>query len=99
MDEVWVPEACTLPTVERPGRVAAFDGLLAEGLRRQERVGPTVLRWLLDPAVEGRARELAAREQDCCAFFDFAFAPSEDGLVVEVRVPDAYAPVLDGLAR
>jgi hypothetical protein len=29
----WVPEACTLPTVEQPLRVAEFDDLFATALR------------------------------------------------------------------
>jgi hypothetical protein len=28
-DRVWVPQACTLPTVERPLRLAEFNDLFA----------------------------------------------------------------------
>ncbi|HET6741695.1 MAG TPA: hypothetical protein VFH76_22285 [Kribbella sp.] len=34
----WVPDACTLPTAERPFRVAEFDQLFAEHLRSTDRV-------------------------------------------------------------
>ena len=37
--EVWVPEACTLPTVEQPLRLAEFDSLFATGLVDQETRG------------------------------------------------------------
>ena len=55
----------------------------------------------LDPAAEARARDLVARESGCCSFFFFTFAPaSHPGgtlLRLEVRVPPAYAGVLDAL--
>ena len=37
----WVPEACTLPTVEQPLRVAEFDELFATAVRPVERVDLT----------------------------------------------------------
>ncbi|WP_245718914.1 hypothetical protein [Micromonospora rhizosphaerae] len=40
-DDDWVPEACTLPTAERPLRVAEFDELFATALRGQTRLSPT----------------------------------------------------------
>lgn len=97
-DDVWVPEACRLPAVERPLRVTEFDELFATGLRRQTRVSPTKLRWSLDPAVEQVARELTTRETACCSFFSFSFSPSGDVLTVEVKVPPAQVAVLDALA-
>jgi hypothetical protein len=51
----WVPEACTLPTAERPLRLAEFDQLFATALREQQRLSPTVLRWVIDPAAEAAA--------------------------------------------
>ena len=36
----WAPDACTLPTVERPLRVAEFDDLFT-AVRRSERPQPT----------------------------------------------------------
>lgn len=95
----WAPpEACTLPTAKRPLRQAEFDDLFTVALRGQERLSPTRLRWTLDPAVEGRARELAARESACCSFFAFSFDAAEDALLVDVDVPKPYVSVLDALA-
>ena len=57
-EEEWVPEACTLPTAERPLRRAEFDDLLATALRDQQRLSSTLLRWRLDPAAEPTLRDL-----------------------------------------
>ena len=61
-DEVSVPGACTLPTAERPLRLAEFDDLFATALRGQQRLSPTRLRLRLDPVAEQAARDLAVRE-------------------------------------
>ena len=96
--EVRVPEACTLPTVERPLRLVEFDGLSARGLTAQERLSPTVLRWLLDRGVESEARDLTARESACCSFFTFGFTVVGAALQVDVQVPPTQVKVLDELA-
>jgi len=98
IDDVWVPEACTLPTLDQPLRLTEFDGLFATSLRGLARVSPTLLRWSLDPAVEEVARDLTARETECCSFFRFAFASVGDDLMVEVEVPAAQVAVLEALA-
>ena len=49
----WVPEACTLPTVEQPLRLIEFDELFATALWGQARIGRAVLRWSLDPERRG----------------------------------------------
>ena len=97
-DPAWVPEACTLPTVERPLRLAEFDDLFATALREQQRLSPTVLRWRLDPAAEATARDLTGRESSCCSFFSFTFAGDAGGLRLDVRVPAEHVDVLDALA-
>jgi hypothetical protein len=91
-------QACTLPVVERPLRLAEFDDLFATALRDQQRLSPTWLRWRLDPAAETTARDLTARESSCCSFFSFSFAPDGDLLNLDVRVPVAHVEVLDALA-
>jgi hypothetical protein len=97
-DQGWVPQACTLPTAERPVRAAEFDELFATALRGQQRLAPTVLRWRLDPAAEHAARELAGRESECCSFFTFTFARVGEDVQVEIEVPPSSAGVLDALA-
>jgi len=98
-EQVWAPEACTLPTVERPLRLAEFDDLFATALREQLRLSPTAVRWLLDPAAEGTARDLTSRESVCCSFFSFAFAGDGDVLRLDVQVPAAHVDILDALAE
>lgn len=97
----WVPEACTLPTVEQPLRVAEFDDLFAEAVRAPERIGPAVLRLYLPPgeSVLSRLRDLVSRETSCCSFFSFEVHPSAADTVLEVRVPQARVSVLDALHR
>lgn len=51
-DVAWVPQACTLPTAERPLRVAEFDELFASSLRGLDRWAPTGLRIDLEPTPE-----------------------------------------------
>jgi len=96
----WVPgQACTLPTAERPVRVAEFDELF-RSVREVDRVGSTRLRLVLHESggVVDRARDLTAREAECCSFFAFDVSAEDDRVVVDVRVPDSRAVVLDGLA-
>jgi hypothetical protein len=95
----WAPRACTLPTSQRPLRVAEFDGLFTEAVRGIERVGPTRLRLELQPSPQaaGRAATLAAAETECCSFFTFALTMTGGRLVLEVSVPPPQAGVLDAL--
>jgi hypothetical protein len=93
-----VPDACTLPTVERPLRLAEFDDLFATALLSQQRPAPTRLQWHLDPAAQQRARDLTARESACCSFFSFAFTVTGDELQLDIAVPAEQVAVLDALA-
>ncbi|WP_063131137.1 hypothetical protein [Nocardia fusca] len=94
----WAPDACTLPTVEQPIRVAEFDRLFADSARSARRPGPARRELVLDPAAEPDARGLAARESRCCSFFTFDFDPTTEGLVMGVEAPAAYVEVLDAFA-
>jgi hypothetical protein len=82
-------------------RAAEFDRLFTETLIRRERVSPTALRlWLSGGEdVTSWMRDLAARETECCSFFQFAVNADDAGTtVVDVAVPAAYVGVLDALA-
>jgi hypothetical protein len=97
----WAPAECTLPTAERPLRVAEFDELFATALRGQARPGPTHLRLILDGAdrVEATTRDLVARETACCSFFAFTLNRTPDQhLRLDVRVPANRTDVLDAIA-
>ncbi|WP_214414081.1 hypothetical protein [Sphaerisporangium fuscum] len=96
----WVPASCTLPTGDRPLRVAEWDELFAERLRRVSRPGPLCLRLEVSAGagVEGRVRDLVERESGCCSFFTFTLTGGPGTLVLEVAVDRVHAPVLDALA-
>jgi hypothetical protein len=101
-DSSFVPQACTLPTAEQPLRVAEFAQLFAAAARTIVRASPTSLHLVLDGDATA-ARELAARETECCSFFTFTFHPASDeasaGLELTVAVPATHVGVLDGLQR
>ena len=93
-------EACTLPTVERPLRLAEFDDLFATTLLSVEKTGPTRARLLLTggEAVADRTQRLADAESSCCSFFTFGVSTVEPGLVAfDIEVPAAYVEVLAAL--
>jgi len=100
VEESWVPEACTLPTVERPLRLAEFDELFATSVRSVERLDPARLRLDLEPdaSVAARAADLAVRETGCCSFFTFTLTATGGTVQLDVAVPAAQVEVLDALA-
>jgi hypothetical protein len=95
----WAPDACTLPTAERPLRAADFDELFAGTVLGMERPDPTRLRLHLrhDPEAAGRAAGLAAAETGCCSFFTFTLTVTGSALTLDVAVPVAHVAVLDAL--
>ncbi|WP_406079134.1 hypothetical protein [Micromonospora sp. NBC_00858] len=78
-----VPDACTLPTVEQPLRLAEFDELFATAVRRVETLTATHARMTLigEAGLTAAAvRDLTARETGCCSFFTFTITePADDG--------------------
>jgi len=98
ISDISVPQACTLPTVEQPQRLAEFDDLYGTAVRSHKRLAPTRLRLVLDPEAEERARDLTARESSCCSFFTFSFSQKADGLYLDVQVPYAHIDVLDAVS-
>lgn len=100
-DNSWVPDACTLPTAERPLRLAEFDRFFRDAVRGVDRPSAQLLRIRLagDARAEETARDLTARESSCCSFFAFEiFRSGPDTLMLDVRVPATHVDVLDGLA-
>lgn len=94
--EDWAPEACTLPTSERPLRVAEFDDLSGYVLR-SERVHATRLDLSIPADVESAARDLGRRETECCSFFTFEFDSAGEAVVVHIAVPAEHISVLDAI--
>ncbi|MEV7021247.1 hypothetical protein [Kitasatospora sp. NPDC093558] len=97
----WVPASCTLPTKERPLRVAEWDALFADRLERVSR--PEPLRVRLDlrggDGAEERVRDLAEREGGCCSFFTFTVTADHDAVTLDITVDAVHAAVLDALER
>lgn len=96
----WAPQSCTLPTAERPLRVAEFDELFARAVQHAERIDQTRLRLGLDPTADVAARvaDLVVRETACCSFFTFTLIVTNGALDLEVSVPIGQVAVLDALA-
>jgi hypothetical protein len=100
MDELITTEACTLPTADRPLRLAEFDALFAEAVRRVSRHDARVRMHLTGSAdLRDRVRDLAERETACCSFFTFIIDGTSDDLVLEISVPPERQDVLDALAE
>jgi hypothetical protein len=95
-DSDWAPMACTLPTAERPVRLAEFD-ILFNAVQASARPRPTQLDLMIRRDAESRGRDLAERESSCCSFFTFQFEHVDTGVVMRISVPVAYVGVLDAL--
>src|SRR4051794_21879868 len=96
-------DLCTLPTTERPLRMAEFDELFAS-VRSIDRISESRARLLLggDAALAERAGDLAEAESACCSFFTFRVTAIPDGgdpglVALDVEVPAARADVLSAL--
>ena len=99
IDLSQAPEACTLPTVERPLRIAEFDRLFATAAAPVERLGPQIARIVLPPRPElaADAANLVVRETQCCSFFAFALTATGGRLHLDVTVPENQIEVLDAI--
>lgn len=91
-------DACTLPTVERPLRLAEFDALFAEAVTDVER-GETHTRLTLSgpPTLAGRVRDLTERESQCCSFFTFTIDGLDSAPTLDISVPPERRDILDAL--
>ncbi|WP_188111320.1 hypothetical protein [Nocardioides antri] len=99
MENLLNTDACTLPTAERPLRVAEFDALFASAVRRVEARGTEVRMHLSgDDGLADTVRDLTARETSCCSFFTFAVDGTDQDLTLDVSVPPARQDILDALA-
>ena len=96
----WVPQACTLPIVEQPLRLAEFDALFNQAVRGGERLGARHLRVTLagGPDLQESVRDLTSRETECCSFFTFTITAPQPGQVqLDIDVPAGHVDVLDAL--
>src|SRR4051794_21493202 len=99
MDDLMNTDACTLPTSERPLRLAEFDALFATAARSVSRADNGVRIHLVGSnGLREQVRDLAERETACCSFFTFAIEGREDDLVLDISVPVERRDILDALA-
>lgn len=89
---------CTLPTTERPLRLAEFEELFISSARQVDQDGRSVvIRLSGAEGLVGRVRDLAARETSCCSFFDFEVEGTDDDLRLSISVPEGKEEILDAL--
>jgi hypothetical protein len=99
MEDLMTTDACTLPTAERPLRLAEFDDLFASAARSVTRPDDGVLIHLVGTAdLRDRVRDLTTRETACCSFFTFVVEGRDDDVTVHVSVPSERRTILDALA-
>lgn len=100
MEPLLTTDACSMPTAERPLRLAEFDALFTTSVRSVGRRGDGVRMQLT--GTEGlleRVRNLAARETACCSFFTFTIEGTDQDLTLDISVPPAHQEILDALAE
>jgi len=98
--EPAAPVVCTLAGAEQQARrVSEFRKAFVHLERTEPLDG--AFRWFFrdEPGLEGRLRELARREHDCCRFFDFRIMREGRAIVWETRGPAAAAQVLEEFMR
>jgi hypothetical protein len=100
--DTWVaPDACTLPTAERPLRVAEFDALFGSDVTAVDR--ETDVRLRLDlrerAGLAAEVADLTARESACCSFFGFTQRQDGQRRTLTIEVPPDQVAALDALAE
>lgn len=99
METLLTTDACTMPTVDRPLRLAEFDALFTAAVTSVERREQGVRLHLAGEAgLVERVRDLTDRETECCSFFSFQIAGTDEALTLDIAVPPARQEILDALA-
>ena len=97
----WVPEACTLPTVEQPLRSREFDDLFGQDVLAVVRESPGRTRFELraEADVASRAAALAVKESGCCSFFAFELSIGDGEVTLSVGTAAVHQDLLAALTR
>ncbi len=100
MDDLVTTTACTLPTVERPLRLAEFDDLFRETVVAVDRDGLSATLALRGvTGLRDRVVDLTNRESQCCSFFEFSVVGDDDGITLGIAVPAARVEILVALTE
>ncbi|MBL1082252.1 heavy metal-responsive transcriptional regulator [Streptomyces actinomycinicus] len=97
--EPWrdAPVACTLGGAELGERIAQWQQLAGKAVGREEIPDGVRLIFPASARLAGELAALAAAEQGCCAFFDFALHLTPSALQLEARAPESAAGMLADL--
>ena len=89
--------ACTLPTVERPLRLAEFDSVfaLATSVEYDGRTARLHLSGL--PALREAVVDLTNRESQCCSFFAFTVDGTESEVDLTIAAPVQHEEIVAAL--
>lgn len=100
METLLNTDACTMPTADRPLRLAEFDTLFATAVRLVEtRDGRVRMHLSGEDGLAEQVRDLTARESSCCSFFSFDIDGTDQALILDIAVPPARQEILDALAQ
>lgn len=91
MDQTTPPILCNMTGApDTPAeRLGTYAALFDDALVDRERTATGIrFRFRHDAGIEERVRELARREQACCAFFGFTVAVRDDEIWWDASVPD-----------
>lgn len=87
--------ACTLDEAGKAER-EILDRPVARKLVGREREGQRlILRFRAEPGVEDDVGQLAAREKQCCAFFEFDVTHDDTEVRLDVTAPEGAEEFLD----
>ncbi|MFI6320214.1 hypothetical protein ACIBG8_21960 [Nonomuraea sp. NPDC050556] len=84
--------ACTLPSAERPTRVAEFETLFGQATGAEHRPGG--LRLVFGVELAAKVADLAARESGCCSFFTFTMKITGEELSLDIAGPEDIVAAL-----
>jgi hypothetical protein len=99
VDDLSTTDACTLPTAQRPLRLAEFDALFSDAARAVAWRDVAVRIRLAGPrGLKERVRDLAERETACCSFFTFLVEGDDDDLTLDISVPSEHRDILVAVA-
>lgn len=92
MSEDRTPIACTLTTKQAASQLDEWGELRSKASAVEEVDGG--YRVTLPASADAVARDLAAREAQCCAFLTLDVTSSDDSVVVTVTGPAEAMPVI-----